>query len=348
MPGQQPYDRNERRQGRYDAYPSQEGTPPHEQRPRPVEVGGPYNPLSNEPPTRQTIPPDIPSGTAGPVIWPSRDESATSGPIHNALPSRRFPDLTVLSETPLRELFRSAPVPEPKDSLLRAIGKLLIRTSRHSRQPPASGSAWLVSPSVIATSAHNLYDSTRRQWSASIDFCAAYDFYSDEPLVTSAVTSCYLPKDYLVNPTTDRDIGLCFLERNVGDIVDAVIPMKPVHTCTFFDKYPVRVVGYPAGSHFDFGKQMWQSKGPFLMGQRNGPGASYAPVIASDFGGGASGCPWLAKIDDDYVAVGITSGHAKLRYDDADGNLMSLTSPLFTQELFDQLSDNHEFHEFAS
>mgnify|MGYP003664035577 CR=1 FL=1 len=165
--------------------------------------------------------------------------------------------------------------------------------------------------------------------------------------MTSRVTSCYIPKAYLSNPTTDRDIGLCFLDRNVGDIVDATIPMKPIPDNSFFNKYPIQVVGYPAGSHFDFGKQMWHSNGPYLMGQSNGPDASYSPVVASDFGGGASGCPWLAKINDEYFAVGITSGHAKLRYDDADHNLMSLTSPLFTQQLFDELSDHHEYHEFA-
>ena len=342
MPGQPPFDRR-------DAYRSQEGIPYHEQRPRPVEVGE-YNPVpmpdEGGRPIGPMLLPETPNGVAPPVAWPSREAANLSGPIHNALPSKRYPDPSVLSNTPLTELYQSHLVAEPKASLLRAIGKVLIRTSTHSSHPPASGSAWVVSPSVIATSAHNLYDSTRRTWSASIDFCAAYDYYSSEPLVTSRVTSCYIPRDYLSNPTTDRDIGLCFLETNVGDIIDAAIPMKPVPDNKFFDNYPVDIVGYPAGSHFDFGKQMWRSRGKYLMGQSNGPGAAYSPVVASDFGGGASGCPWLAKIDGKYVAVGITSGHAKLRYSSGDANLMSLTSPLFTQELFDQLSDNHEFHEF--
>jgi V8-like Glu-specific endopeptidase len=351
MPGQQPYDRNQPRDdGRYDAYPSQDGIPPHERRPRSVEVGQ-YNPLESDndrvPPLSPIGESETPPGTAKSVVWPTREAAKQYGPIQNARPSKRYPNLDTLSNTPLSELIRSSLVVEPKSSVLRAIGKLQIRTSNHPRHLPASGSAWLVSPSVIATSAHNLYDSTRRAWSASVEFCPAYDYYSNEPLVTSLVTSCYLPRDYLDNPTTDRDIGLCFLDRNVGDIVDAVIPMKPIQDHSFFDRYPVQVVGYPAGSHFDFGKQMWHSEGHYLMGQSNGPDATYCPVLASDFGGGASGCPWLTKIDGNYVAVGITSGHAKLHYDDAELNLMSLTSPLFTQQLFDELSDNHVFHEFA-
>ena len=83
------------------------------------------------------------------------------------------------------------------------------------------------------------------------------------------------------------------------------------------------------------------------MGQSNGPDEVFVPVMASDFGGGASGCPWVAQIDERLVAVGVTSGHAKLRYAPEDMNLMSLTSPLLTDDLFDQLSDNHVFHEFA-
>ena len=219
MPGQQPYDSNERRRdGQYDAYPSQGDIPPHEQRPRPVEVGE-YNPVAQsdegKPPIAGFSAPGTPPGIASPVTWPSRDASAAVGVIHNALPSKRFPDPSVLAKTPLSALFHSSLVAEPGETLLRAIGKVLIRLSNDSRQPPASGSAWLVSPSVIATSAHNLYDSTRRTWSASIDFCPGYDYYSSAPPITARATSCYIPKDYMANPTTDRDIGLCFLDRKV-------------------------------------------------------------------------------------------------------------------------------------
>ncbi len=108
------------------------------------------------------------------------------------------------------------------------------------------------------------------------------------------------------------------------------------------------IVGYPASSGFDFGKQMWQSRGDYLFGQSNRPGGDYAPAMATDFGGGASGCPWLVKepFTGEYVAIGVTSGHAKLRYLRGESNLMSLVSPYFGPRLFDLLENDRVYHEW--
>ncbi len=124
---------------------------------------------------------------------------------------------------------------------------------------------------------------------------------------------------------------------------------KPIVESDFFDNAKVAIVGYPAGSGFDFGKQMWQSVGDYLFGHSNGPSDDDSPVLATDFGGGASGCPWIIKDTEtgEYRAVGVTSGHAKLRYLRGEPNLASLTSPYFSHRMFSHLNDNAVFHDFG-
>ena len=199
------------------------------------------------------------------------------------------------------------------------------------------------------TSAHNLYDFTSRRWSKALEFHPGYDYYTSKEQPTCRVTSCYIPRGYFDNPATNHDIAVCYVDRNIGDIVDAKIEMKPIDSNDIFNHTPVAIVGYPAGSGFDFGKQMWQSVGDYLFGRGNGPGDDYAPAMATNFGGGASGCPWLISDADtgQYSAVGVTSGHAKLRYVRGEPNLMSLTSPFFGARMFDRLNDNPIFHDFA-
>ncbi len=126
--------------------------------------------------------------------------------------------------------------------------------------------------------------------------------------------------------------------------------MKRVESNDMFNRTPVAIVGYPAGSGFDFGKQLWRSVGDYLFGRSNGPGDDYSPAMATNFGAGASGCPWLIKDTNtgQYAAVGVTSGHAKLRYVRGEPNLMSLTSPFFGPRMFDRLNDDSIFHDFAA
>ena len=108
------------------------------------------------------------------------------------------------------------------------------------------------------------------------------------------------------------------------------------------------VVGYPAGSGFDFGKQLWQSRGEYLFSRRSGPDDDYSPVVASTFGGGCSGCPWLVRDKQgNLVAVGASSGHAKLRYEPGEPNLTSLASPFFGPKMFAELENDCVFHQFG-
>ena len=269
-------------------------------------------------------------------------------PVDNVVPSKRFPRLESLSGTPLREHFKTRLVSAAHTSPLRAIGKLLIQVSRDRPLELASGSAWISGPSTIVTSAHNLYDSNTKTWSQALQFYPGYDYYSDRPQPVCRVTSCYLPRRYLKNPATAYDIAVCHVDRNIGDIVDTQIPMETIGSHELFDQTPVAIVGYPAGSGFDFGKQMWQSIGAYLFGRRIAPGEDYSPAMATSFGAGASGCPWLIQDGPSgrYLAVGVSSGHAKLSYARGQPNLMSLTSPFFGQRMFDQLNDDPAFHEF--
>ncbi|NNE01465.1 MAG: glutamyl endopeptidase, partial [Pirellulaceae bacterium] len=48
-----------------------------------------------------------------------------------------------------------------------------------------------------------------------------------------------------------------------------------------------------------------------------------------------------------YQAVGVTSGHAKLRYVRGEPNLATLTSPYFGNRMFSALNDQSVFHDFS-
>ena len=271
-------------------------------------------------------------------------------PLQNILPAAKFPDPHVLANEPLTDHYETRRVKNPQKGQLKAIGKLLIQVGDDPSSEPATGSAWIAGPSLIITSAHNLYEFSTGRWSREIEFHPGFDYYSQKELPKCRVVSCCIPKGYMENPATNHDIAACFVDINIGDIVGAEIPMRPVKENDFFNKTPVSIVGYPAGSGFDFGKQMWQSKGEYLFGRSGGPGDDYSPVMATNFGGGASGCPWLVRDDktDKLVSVGVTSAHAKLRYEKGEPNLMSLISPYFGPKLFDSLSHDHVFHEFGA
>ncbi|QDT10092.1 trypsin-like serine peptidase [Planctomycetes bacterium K23_9] len=270
--------------------------------------------------------------------------------LQNILPARKFPDPSVLDSMPMTSHYESSLVADPQATALRAIGKLLIQVSPDRSREPATGSAWIAGPSLIVTSAHNLYEFSTGNWSTGVEFHPGFDYYSQKELPTCRVTSCCIPKGYLQNPTTNHDIAVCFVDKNIGDIVGAEIPMRPVDSNDLFDGTPVTIVGYPAGSGFDFGKQMWRSRGDYLFGRSNGPGDDYSPVMATNFGGGSSGCPWLIQDSktNKLVSIGVTSAHAKLRYGKGEPNLMSLISPYFGPKLFDSLSHDHVFHEFET
>ena len=282
-------------------------------------------------------------------IDPFEFEDPKTHPLVNIKVSQQFPNPETLANKPLTSHYQSQRVKGSRDGQLKAVGKLFIQLSPNPRHELAMGSAWITGPNTIATAAHNLFDSNRRTWSKALEFHPGYDFYAKKKLPTCRVTSCMVPKGYFDNPTTNRDVATCFVDKKIGEIIGAQIPMKPVPNSDFFDTSKVAIVGYPAGSGFDFGKQMWRSVGDYLFGHSNGPGDDFAPVVATDFGGGASGCPWIIKNPKtgEYQAIGVTSGHAKLRYLRGEPNLASLTSPYFGHRMFSALNDNAVFHDFG-
>ncbi len=285
---------------------------------------------------------EVPVDSNAPNSW--IQESA----LQNILPSRKFPNPSRLGMMPMTDHYESSLVTDPQKTPLRAIGKLLIQATADASREPATGSAWIAGPSLVVTSAHNLYEFSTGTWASAVEFHPGFDYYSQEELPTCRITACSIPRGYMQNPATNDDIAVCFVDRNIGDIVGAEIPMRPVQSNDLFETTPVTIVGYPAGSGFDFGKQMWRSRGDYLFGRSSAPGGDYSPVMATNFGGGSSGCPWLIQDPDTkkLVSVGVTSAHAKLHYKKGEPNLMSLISPFFGSKLFNSLSDDHVFHEF--
>ncbi|MDA8743197.1 glutamyl endopeptidase [Rubripirellula amarantea] len=311
---------------------------------------------------------------------PSRSAAAKPGqyfkgmtpppPLFNVLPSRMFPDPNVLMHGPLDRYYKSwslagasvrnnqgssprsseTKISDSANDQLRAIGRMVIHIDHASWDQPAFGSAWIAGPSLVATCAHNLFDSNKRHWSRAIEFYPGFDYYTSGDPISCNVTACYIPKSYLDNPATNDDIGFCYVDRNIGDIIGATIPIVPPETNHFFDDNEVTIMGYPAGAEFDFGKSLWASKGEYLFGRSSGPNDDYSPVLATNFGGGCSGCPWLARDPSTgrWNAVGLSSGHARLHYRRGELNLMSLTSPMLTQRRMDRLVDNQVFHSFEA
>ena len=267
----------------------------------------------------------------------------------NFLPSQKFPDPNSLIHQPLHRYYQTRQVDQLTNEFpTKAIGRLVIHIDPYSWDQPAFGSAWVVGRNLIATCAHNLFDSNKRRWSRSIEFYPGFDYYAGNAPVQCRVTSCYVPSAYFRNPATNDDIGFCYVDQDIGDIVGQTIPIEPPQTNSFYENNQVTIAGYPAGSEFDFGKQLWASRGEYLFGHRLGPGDDYSPVLATNFGGGASGGPWLAQdpVTQNWSAVGLTSGHARLHYDRGELNLMSLSSPMITQARMERLESDQVTHSF--
>lgn len=283
--------------------------------------------------------------------WPGPyfRERVADGVPQNFLASKKFPDPNDLVHQPLHRYFQTRQVQSTVAALpVQAIGRLVIHIDANSWDQPAFGSAWIVGKNLIATCAHNLFDSNKRRWSRSIEFYPGFDYYSGSAPVHCKVTSCYVPSAYLRNPATNDDIGFCYVDQDVEEIVGQSIAIQPPETNAFYENHSVVIAGYPAASEFDFGKQLWVSRGEYLFGHRMGPGDDYSPVIATNFGGGASGGPWLVQDSKNqrWSAVGLTSGHARLHYHRGELNLMSLSSPMITQARMDRIQTDRVTHRF--
>ncbi|WP_044300421.1 trypsin-like serine peptidase [Rhodopirellula sallentina] len=313
------------------------------------------------------LPSGRPTSPEPPLLGRFDDSPLSPGTLQNIYPAKRFGDLAALRRKPLEPLFRSAlaadpfwqPVDasevstaagqdRPSQNIARAVGKLIIRLPINHGSPYASGSAFLTGPNTLMTCAHNLFDSNTRNWSRALEFYPGYDFYSDQPQPFARVLSAAIPKAYLENPLSNHDLAICRLDTNIGEHIGVELTPQVVEHVEFFDSARVDILGYPAGSGFDFGKQLWRSRGRFLFGVSGGGEDDFAPTFATDFGGGASGGPWVTRDPDSNrpVVVGVTSGHAKLRHDHAEPNLMSLTSALFSQRNLDRLDGDFAEHHF--
>ncbi|SMP65672.1 hypothetical protein SAMN06265222_109120 [Neorhodopirellula lusitana] len=308
-----------------------------------------------------------------PLLGRIDDQPLDPGTLQNLRPARRYPNSAKLRTGPLTPLFVAAladgpiwktpqawpagyeptqserTIPADLASVAPAIGKLAIRLPGKQAGQTASGSAFITGPNTIMTCAHNLFDSNERQWSQGLEFHPGYDFYSPHQRPTCQIVSGMIPKAYLDNPLTNNDVAICRVDCNIGDIMGAELPIQEIDNVGFYDDRWVDILGYPAGSGFDFGKQLWRSRGRFLFGVSGGGEDDYSPVVATHFGGGASGCPWVYYDPDkkQHVAVGLTSGHARLRYNPSEPNLMTLSSSLWTSRTLERLNNESVEHRFV-
>lgn len=266
--------------------------------------------------------------------------------MQNVKPSLGFADPMELRTRPLTDLFQTRLVSQNEREKLKAIGKLRMQFSADPMKPAAVGSAWVAGPSLIVTAAHNVFDSNTRRWARRVEFQPGFDYYGETPKQWFSIAACAIPNRYRENPITNADVAYLYCEQNIGDMIPSTIPIEPLSSLSMFDEEPVDIIGYPAGSRFDFGKQLWRSRGQFLFGHRSGPRDAFGPVLATDFGGGASGCPWIVVRDGQPKAIGVTSGHGKLGYGIDEPNLMSLTSPYFGENEIEDLFNDQEYHQF--
>ena len=321
--------------------------------------------VPQSPPRPPGTPRPSPSGVpdpwqTAPVMDPFEFESLPPDQPIGVIPSRRYPDANVLTRMPLAETYHVAKVSRPQISgdpsadgvdpakPLAAVGKLFLQTSPRTDRGLATGSAWVVGPDTIATAAHNLFDSNSRTWTHGLRFHAAFDYYAERTRTPPPVriTAGSVPRRYLENPTTDADIAVCKTEFPIGDILGVNVPWLAVDDIEFYETHAVAIVGYPGTSGFDFGKQMWRSVGQYLFARQSSPGADPTPGMASSMGSGVSGGPWIVDVEDGYRAVGVTSGHAKLHYVRGEHSLESLTTPMLSSRLIDQLQSDAVWHSF--
>ena len=320
--------------------------------PRPLPQYPPARPPS-EPPNQTPIrPPSEPPRGAPPQAIDR------SQPIVNIRPTLKHPDPSALGDRPLDDLYNVRRITAKQNDPLRAIGKLFIQIDPNRPQSLASGSAWVIGPNTIATAAHNLFDSNTRTWSHALYFYPGFDYYlandyptneTGESPITCQIISGYLPAAYLQNPTTDVDIAICHTDINVGDRLGQTIAWQIIDDIDYYQSRPIAILGYPATSGFDFGKQLWRSVGDMLFSRQTSTTTDPAPVMATSFGSGASGGPWLVPDGrGGYAAVGVTSGHAKLRYAPGEHSLASLMSPMINDRAIDRLQSTAIHHTFAA
>ena len=309
----------------------------------PVE-SWPIEPSSGERIAEATTPVPLPA------VDPFDTSARRSAEIFNVVASKSFADPAMLANMPLDHLHRTSKVPDDAPESLNAVGKLFIQTTADPLRPLASGSAWIIGPSTLATAAHNLYDHSTGRWSRRLQFHAGFNYYDPPPPThVCEITSGYLPRRYLQNPSSEVDFAILYTDCNIGDAVGHALPWETVDSLDAYEDDAVAIVGYPATSGFDFGKQMWRSVGSLLFGRFNRPGADPSPVMASAMGAGASGGPWIIRTSDGALrAIGVTSGHAKLRHVPGEHNLASLTSPMMSRRLIDELETDAVHHTFAT
>lgn len=196
--------------------------------------------------------------------------------------------------------FESRPVgdAEYNNSPFSAIGKLTfsgVNWQTCSGVQPYSGTAWLIAPRIIMTVAHNLYEVNCRDESSNIVFHAGFKSGTASEMY-SVVNFKYVDA-YPTNPASRNDVGIGILDRDAGSL-GLIPPSVPVVS----DLRKILAIGYP-GNH-DNGQNMWMCEGEYSPELSSNDEI----VMASDFGGGSSGCPWIVPTEQGFRAIGTQVG----------------------------------------
>ena len=151
------------------------------------------------------------------------------------------------------------------------------------------------------TVAHNIVEANCQSLSTNIVFVPGLGNTDqvDPSRIYSIVEKRYI-EDYPSIPSAANDVAICTLDRDISDVSD---PIPPILNPSF-DFERCLALGYPS-NHQPDGNKMWQCNGEFMSGISS---QSDRIIMASDFGGGSSGGPWVVETDEGWRALGLQVG----------------------------------------
>jgi V8-like Glu-specific endopeptidase len=182
----------------------------------------------------------------------------------------------------------------------RSVGKVYLRW----KGTDYAGSAWKLATSGIATAGHNVYG--EGEWATALVFYLRYDNGSSDGIYTTRTLATL--RGWVENDP-DYDLAACRTRVAIDPTGTAPLgfaynqPLAEIYTALGYPGQPIP--GYPFNGQF-----MWQSSGSPAFPEPN-------PVIAHiNLTKGASGGPWLAKIQG-YNVVNGTHSHGTAELSDS-------------------------------
>ena len=236
----------------------------------------------------------------------------STGKLSSAIP-RRVAERSASPQSAPRPLlstvgnFNSQPVTDVSylDPPYHSVGKLTFRSTdfwANCSLVEPYGTAWVIGNRTIMTCAHNIYESNCNAYSTNIVFNRAFNGTRNPQDMYSVVAYRIIP-EYPTVPSANNDVAVCIVDR---DFPDDILRIPPIINPSSSGYQTCKAVGYP-GNKPDGLNKMWSCDGDF-MPQLSDPDDRI--VMASDFGGGSSGGPWVVQTNDGLRALGLQVGPA--------------------------------------